>query len=403
MNILFLHRNFPAQFVHLAQYFAKDPNNKVVFITGRKEGNIENVIKVVYEPVRQVSTQIHNYLKFTEDSILHGQAAANVAIQLKNQGFVPDIIYGHIWGQTMFMKDVFPNTPLLCYFEWFYNAHDSDVDFVSQGKLDTNTEAKTRVKNSHILVDLYSCDCGITPTKYQLSQFPKEFRHKISVLHDGINTDYIKPSYESKLILPNLDLSESNEIITYVSRGLEPYRGFPQFMEAAKIILERRPNCHIVVVGDDGVYYGAKLPEGQSFREIMLKNLNLDSPRLHFTGRIPYNQYVQVLQASSAHVYLTFPFVLSWSMMEAMAAGCLIIGSDTPPVRELIQDSHNGLLVDFFSPTSIADRVDVALDNRETMMQLRQNARKTIEYNYQLKDLLPKHIDIINNLVNKKR
>lgn len=299
MNILFLHRNFPAQFLHLAQYFAKNPANKVVFITAREEYNFPNVIKAVYKPAEPTKT--HRYLGFYEESIRHGQSAANEALKLKQQGFIPDIIYGHSWGQTLFMKDIFPNTPLLCYFEWFYNSHGADVDFVN--KINHDTEANVRVKNSHILVDLYSCDYGVSPTLWQKNQFPKEFHHKIETIHDGVDTDYFKPNNEIKLTLPNLDLSK--EIITYVGRGMEPYRGFPQFMESVALILERRPNAHVVIVGQDRVCYGSKLPEGQTYKQLMLEKLNLDMSRIHFTGHLAYTDYLKVLQASSAHIYLT--------------------------------------------------------------------------------------------------
>jgi len=395
MNILFLHRNFPAQFVHLAQ----DSNNKVVFITTRKENELQGVSKYVYTPHRVSSNETHRYLKFSEEAIIHGQDSAAIASQLKNQGFAPDVILGHAWGQTIFMKDVFPNTPLICYFDWFYNAHGSDVDFEDKVVLDI--EARVRIKNSHLLVDLYSCDYGICATQWQKNQFPKEFSHKIEVIHDGIDTDYFVPVPESKLIIPNLDLSGEKEIITYVSRGMETYRGFHKFMESADIILKRRPDCHVVIVGEDRVCYGPKLPDGKTFKQVMLERLDLDMTRVHFTGRLPYEQYLKVLQASSAHVYLTYPFVLSWSMLEAMSAGCVVIGSDTPPVKEVIQDGYNGLLTDFFSPMQIADKVDYVLNNQDKMQEIRQNARETIVSNYDLKALLPKQIKIIEDRAGK--
>jgi glycosyltransferase involved in cell wall biosynthesis len=219
------------------------------------------------------------------------------------------------------------------------------------------------------------------------------------VRHDGVDTSFFQPKSGAKLILPaiDLDLSAVDEVVTYATRGMEPYRGFPQFMEAVALIQARRPNCHVVVVGEDRVAYGKQLPEGKTYKQLMLDRLSLDPDRLHFTGSLPYHQYLQVLQASSAHIYLTRPFVLSWSMLEAMATGCLVIGSNTEPVREVIADGKNGLLVDFFSPTEIADSVDEVLDHPDQFTYLREQARQTILQQYDLAQLLPQHLQWLNN------
>ncbi len=330
-----------------------------------------------------------------ENAVLQGQAVYRIGEQLKSNGLVPDLVYGHSgWGPTLFIKDVFPKAKLFCYFEWFYHAHGTDADFDPSDPLTVDGEARIRIKNAPILIDLASCDRGLSPTSWQQQQFPLELQSKITVRHDGIDTNYFKPKPGAKLVLPhlNLDLSAVSEIITYVARGMEPYRGFPQFMEAVALIQQRRPNCHIVVVGKDRVAYGKPLPEGQSYKQLMLEKLSLDLSRLHFTDLLPYDKYLQVIQASSVHIYLTRPFVVSWSMLETMATGCLLVASDTPPVREFIEDGVNGLLVDFFSPEQIAQRVEEALDNPEAMTEIRTRARATITEKYALADLLPQHI-----------
>ena len=192
-----------------------------------------------------------------------------------------------------------------------------------------------------------------------------------------------------------MDLSHVTELVTYSARGLEPYRGFPQFMEAVALIQQQRPNCHIVVDGEDKVFYSKHLADGKTYKQLMLESLDLDLSRLHFTGRLPTHEYLQLLQASSAHIYLTRPFVLSWSMLEAMSVGCLLIASNTPPVVEIIEDGKNGLLADFFSPAQIAEKVNLALDNPQDMKVIRTAARKTIVNNYNLAALLPKQLDWI--------
>lgn len=401
MRFLFLHPNFPAQYRHIITALGSDPNNEVIFGTKneRPEWNIPGVKKILFTPSREPRPETHHYVRPLESAVLYGQAVYRVADQLKAQGFVPDIICGHSgWGPTLFVKDMFPNTPLFCYFEWFYNAIGSDADFDPADPLTPDDYPRIRIKNSPILIDLYSCDWGISPTYWQQSQFPKEFHNKISVLHDGVDTEYFRPNPGSKLVLPNLDLSEVDEIVTYVARGMEPYRGFPEFIESLAYIQERRPNCHVVVVGSERVCYGKSLPNGESYKDYMLKKVPLDLSRVHFVGPLPYGLYLKVIQASSAHIYLTRPFVLSWSMIEAMSTGCLIIGSDTEPVREVIRDGENGLLVDFFSPKQIADRVDQVLDHPNRMAEIRANARKTALENYSLAELIPRHIQLIKDI-----
>lgn len=395
MRILFLHSNFPAQFRHLATAFAQDPNHQVVFATMRKEGSIPGVRKALYREPRPVSLRTHRYVRDLESAVLQGQSVYRLGQALKKQGFVPDVVYGHSgWGPTLFIKDIFPKAKLHCYFEWFYRAHGSDADFDPTDPVNADAEARIRIRNAPIMLDLASCDGGLCPTSWQQQQFPVEFHSKLKVLHDGIDTTYFCPKPGAKLVLPSigLDLSHVDELVTYSTRGMEPYRGFPQFMEAVALIQQRRPNCHVVVVGDDRVVYGKQLPDGKTYKQLMLEKLPLDLSRLHFTGSLPYGQYLQVLQASSAHIYLTRPFVLSWSMLEAMSTGCLVIASNTAPVTEVIQDGKNGLLVDFFSPAEIADRVDEVLSHPDRLADLRANARETICKHYDLANLLPQHM-----------
>ncbi|MBW4680146.1 MAG: glycosyltransferase family 4 protein [Microcoleus vaginatus WJT46-NPBG5] len=401
MRVLFLHPNFPAQYRHIVTALGSDPNHEVVFGTKneRPEWNIPGVRKVVFTPSRDPRPETHHYVRPLESAVLYGQAVFRIAEQLKKEGFVPDIVCGHSgWGPTLFVKDAFPKSRLLCYFEWFYHAYGSDANFDPADPLSLDDFPRIRVKNSPILIDLYSCDWGVSPTNWQRSQFPKEFHSKISVLHDGVDTDYFKPNPGAKLILPNLDLSGVDEIVTYVARGMEPYRGFPEFIESIAYIQERRPNCHVVVVGSDRVCYGKSLPNNETYKEHMLKKVPLDLSRVHFVGSLPYGLYLKVIQASSAHVYLTRPFVLSWSMIESMSTGCLVIGSDTAPVKEVIRDGENGLLVDFFSPKQIADRIDEVMDHPTRMAELRMKARQTALERYALKDMLPRQLQLIKDV-----
>lgn len=401
MNILFLHRNFPAQFRYIAPFLASNPNNNVVFVTNNKTVNFPNIKKIVYELKREIPKDCHGYLRFYEEAIIHGQAVAEELIKLKNQGFQPDIIYGHSWGQTLFVKDIFPEVPVLCYFEWFYNAVGGDIGF--DGKtLSVDELAKLRIKNSHILIDLYSCDAGISPTKFQAKQFPKEFQHKIKVLHDGIDTDFCKPDENAKFYLKEkgLTLTKRDEVITYATRGMEAYRGFPEFMQAVSILLKKRSNLQVVIAGEDRVCYGAKL-SGTTYKKMMLEKLDLDLDRVHFVGSLPFNEYVNLLQISSAHVYLTYPFVCSWSLLDSMSCGCPIVASATEPVMEFIENEKEGLLFNFYNIKEQVEKIEFALENKDYMQKLRENARFKIEEQYALKNLLPKHVEYLNEILNR--
>ena len=392
MNILFLHRNFPGQFKHLVKELVKDRNNQIVFITNNKDVEIEGIEKIIYDIKQQPLA--NGYLNSYSEAVLHGQAAAQKAEELKNKGFKPDIIYAHSWGLSMFMKDVFPCIPLICYFEWFYNAKGADFGFFTKENSIESIE-QLRCKNSSLLVDLCSCNAGISPMKWQKQQFPKEFQDKINVIHDGIDTEVCKPDENAKFEVNNLELTADDEVITYTARGLEPYRGFPNFMKAVDVLLKKRSNAHFVIAGEDEVFYGLKI-QGKTYKQIMLEQCDIDLSRVHFVGKLPFDKYLNFLQISSVHVYLTFPFVLSWSMLEAMSCGACIAASDTEPVKEVIKDNYNGLLFDFFNINQLIEKVEYALNNKEKIKSLKKNARKTIIDNYALRKLLPEHIKFIN-------
>lgn len=375
----------------------KDLNHTVVFATGRREGAIEGVEKRLFRDNIELVPETHSLVQETEVAVKTGQDAYRIAKQLEAQNFVPDIIYGHSgWGATLFMKDAFPHAKFLAYFEWYYRADSPLYNFDPDSSLKAGSIKRSRIRNASILTDLYSCDAGFSPTEWQRDQFPDNYHNKIKVLHDGVDTHFFHPwPYGFRpLVLPRigLDLSQAKEIITYVARGMEPIRGFPQFMKTVEILQKRRPDCHFVVCGNDRVAYGDPHPNGKTYKEAALEELDLDLSRLHFTGLLPYNEYVQVLQASSAHVYLTWPFVLSWSTIEAMSCGCTLIASDTQPVREVITNGENGWLVNFFDTEAIASKIVEVLDDPEKNQNIRTAARQTVLDKYDLNHTLPDHL-----------
>lgn len=396
MKILFLHRSFPSQFKFLAIALSVDPNSSVMFITNDKETELDGITKYVYDVPDQGASDCHPYLKSFERDILHGQAAAKVALGLKKQGIKPDIIVGHSWGTSLFIKEVFPDVPFICYFEWFNKTENSIADF--DGKEPTaiktiNEKAMLKCNNTRVLADLCNCDGAMSPTNWQKSQFPKEFQDKIKVIYDGVDTHLCKPDENASFLIKdkNLTLTAKDEVITYATRGLEPIRGFPQFMEAVEKLLVSRPNAHFVIAGKDAVTYGQKLEKG-TYKELMLSKFNIDLKRVHFVDKLPYEEYLKLLQISSVHIYLTYPFILSWSFIDAMSVGCCIVSSKTPPVMEVMEDNKNGLLVDFFNVGELVNKVEYALNHKAEMQVLRNNARQTIIEKYSMDICLPEQI-----------
>jgi len=405
MRILFIHPNFPAQFRHVATALGSNPNNEVIFATGnpRPEWEIKGVKKAVFQ-TNESPPEDNNMLSPLFEAGAKGEAVLNLCLDLKRQGFIPDIIYGHSgWGSTWFVRDVFPEARFMGYFEWFYSPDSADTLFGRNDPIEGTHAAHLRLKNTTILNDLMTCHAGVTPTNWQKHQFPEVFHSKIAQIHDGVDTDYFRPDPDARLVLPNLDLSGVKKIVTYAARGMEPYRGFPQFIEALPHLLKSNPDCHVVIVASERVCYGNRPPDGKSYKDIMLERVPLDLSRVHFVGTLPYGLYKKVLQASTVHVYLTRPFVLSWSTLEAMSCGCFLVASNTEPVREVITDGVNGILVDFFNPKDIAGKINGALTFPSFTKGVRQRARETIEKRYALKTLLPRHLSLIDHVANKSK
>ncbi|MCC6481633.1 MAG: glycosyltransferase family 4 protein [Sphingomonadaceae bacterium] len=409
MIYLFIHQNFPGQYKHLIRHLADDPDNTVYFISQPNPNWMQGVIKLVYYPDLAAPIQCHRYTVDFEVAVRHGEAVAQSLAMLKAQGVTPDIIIGHSgWGETLFVKDVYPDTPLLSYFEFFYHHAGADADFDPEFPGGPDDGGRLRMRNAVNLLSLEATDWGNAPTRWQRSLYPPEMRPRISMLHEGIDTDAIKPDPQAWLQIDRggLRLTAQDEVITYVARNLEPYRGFHVFMRAIPEIQRRRPNAHILIVGGDEVSYGCALSSGQTYRQRMLHEMRLriDFSKVHFLGQLPYETYLSVLQISSAHIYLTYPFVLSWSFLEAMSAGCAMIGSATAPVQEVIRDGENGLLVDFFSTGDIAEAVDRALSDKSRMAQMRENARATVVEHYDLKTrALPQWQNLIADLIMGRR
>jgi len=390
VRFLFVHQNFPGQYRHLAGHYAR-LGHQVVGI-----GESANLARTYRVPgVRLLGYDSLPPLSGPEAPVMRalqrGRRVAAGCARLRRAGFVPDVIFAHIgWGEALFLKDVFPEARILLYCEFFYRSRGGDLGFDPEFPASPEKRLHLRVMNAPLLMALDACDFGMAPTRWQHHQFPGVHQPRIAVIHDGIDTDVVCPSG-----------TPEPELITYVARNLEPYRGFHVFMRALPEIQRRRPNARIVIVGGDEVSYSPRLPVGQTYRGRLLAEMGdrIDLSRVEFRGRIPYAEYLALLRRSAVHVYLTYPFVLSWSLLEAMSAGCLIVGSRTPPLQEVMREGENGLLVDFFSPAAIAERVAHALEHQAALQPLRERARQTVVGHYDLKRVcLPAQLGLVDAL-----
>ncbi|MCX7067516.1 MAG: glycosyltransferase [Methylococcales bacterium] len=407
MRLLFVHQNFPAQFKHLAPALATQ--HEVVAFTMQKNmpADWQGVRLISYQAVRGSTPTVHPWVGDFETKIIRAEAAFNAAIELRDSGFSPDLIIAHpAWGESLFLKDVWPKAKLAVYCEFFYHASGADVGFDKEFYATAPADVcRLRLKNLNNFLHFNLVDAGIAPTRWQASTFPKSFRSKITVIHEGIDTTIIAPNEQISLNLNgdngSITLSRDDEIITFISRRLEPYRGYHIFMRALPELLRRRPNARVLIVGDDAVGYGAPPPNG-TWKAIFLNEViqQLDMNRVHFLGHVPYELLIPLLQLSRVHVYLTYPFVLSWSLLEAMSAGCAIVASDTRPLHEAIRHDETGRLVNFFDTQALTEEVCYLLDNPEKRATLGANARAFAQATYDLKTIcLPKQLAWVESLL----
>lgn len=400
-DILFVHQNAPAQFRHLAPALAAAQGHRVVFLTRRQGITLPNVHVMTYAAPRDVTPGTHHYLHTMEAAVLHGQQAARACMNLAKQDFRPALIVAHPgWGESLFIRDIFPKAVFLNYCEFYYHGHGADVGFDPEYPASLDTIMRARALNAHLLLALEDCDAGICPTKWQLSRHPSAYLPRIRQIFDGIDARLASPAAGSRFTLPNgAVLTGQHKVVTFVSRNLEPYRGFHSFMRALPGVLERAPDVQVVVVGGDEVSYGPPPPGFASWRAKLLAEVGgLDAQRVHFVGRVPHGTLLELFRLSTVNVYLTVPFVLSWSVLEAMACGCVVLGSDTAPVTEVISNGENGYLVDFFSPRDIADRIVELLQAGPDLDPVRTLARQTILNQYELSDCLARQLTYIREI-----
>jgi glycosyltransferase involved in cell wall biosynthesis len=405
MNILFVHQNFPGQFVHLAPALAQRGHAVAALtVETNRQASPVRVARYRLEARNFEPETLRLGTSFAERAH-RGEAVARAAHALRKQhGMVPDVVFGHLgWGETLFLKDVWPEARHLGYAEFFYRSRGLDTDFDPEFRHEDLTgRFWVTSRQAPHLQAMNAIDKAISPTRWQASTYPDYLQPRISVMHDGIDTDRVRPGDSASVQLPGVKgrFRRGDEVLTFVNRNLEPYRGYHIFMRALPAVLEARKEAQVVIVGEDGVSYGRKPPGEKSWKQIFLDEVGdrLDRSRVHFVGRVSYPTFVDLMRVSRVHAYLTYPFVLSWSMLEAMSAGCLIVGSRTPPVEEVIDDGVNGRLVDFFDVRAWSDALIEALAQPERLDHLRAAARQTIVERYDLRrQCLPKLLAFVEN------
>lgn len=399
MKIVLVHRHGPGQFVHLACHLA-NAGWQVSFLCEAMNVRLPG-IRMLRQPVTPPPPAMP-FAQYHQDV---GLKAAKTLDSLVREEGAPNIVYGHIgWGSMMFARDVLPDTPLIGYCEHYYHATGRDVGFAPDEDITLAKRTQLRVRNAAQLATLDQLDAAISPTRWQKSAFPAAYHDKIGVCHDGIDTHRCQPNPQANLTLPNGKvLSPNDQVITYVARDLEPYRGFPTFMRAAAKLCQQHPNAQIVIAGGDGVSYGQPRTDGQTWRDVMMEETQIDPSRIHFLGQIPHEQLIRLYQISSAHIYLTYPFVLSWSVLEAMACGAAVIASDTGPCHDIIRDQQNGLLTDFWDVDALAAKMATYLENRAELTALREQARKTILNYFDLRLCLDRQTTMLEKLASRQK
>lgn len=397
MNVIVLHRNFPGQFRHIVRHLVQS-GHRVVGVGNAQAPGLDTVDLVRYD-LKNLNRSGPRHLGTVLSGAAHGEVVAHVLMKLRAKGFTPDVVLAHPgWGEALYVKDIFPNVRLVSLFEFYYHAQGVDVGFEPGLEADFNLRATLRCRNMLHLTSLELCDAAVSPTNWQRSLHPATYHDKITVAHEGVDTATMAPDPLARFTLPDgRELKPGDPVVTYVARNLEPYRGFHRLMRALPEIQRRCPEAVTVMVGGDSVSYGSAPKDAANWRELLLAEVGpkLDLSRVVFTGQIPYRDYRSLLRVSAAHVYLTYPFVLSWSMLEAMSCGCLVLGSSTQPVLEVLRDGQNGLAFDFFDTEGLAGLVERALASPGDYASLRQQARADIVAGYDIKDGVARYMALL--------
>jgi glycosyltransferase involved in cell wall biosynthesis len=391
MHVLFVHQNYPAQFGHIARHLIRSRGWSCSFVSETPEGNADGIRKISYKSKGGARETTHYCSRTFENAVWH---AHGVFEACKAQpDLEPDLVVGHSgFGSTLFLPELYPGVPIINYFEFYYHPHHSDMDFRPDFPPSELEWLRARARNAMLLLDLETCRSGYSPTRFQQRLFPTAYRGKIEVIFDGIETEIFQRRQGVPRLIAGRSIPESTRIVTYVSRGFESMRGFDIFMRVARQVYIQFPDVVFVVVGSDRICYGGdqRHIREKSFLEHVLAETEYDMSKFIFTGLLPVGKLVEVLSLSDLHIYLTVPFVLSWSLMNALACGCTVLASDTDPVREMIEDGRNGLLCGFFDVDGFTARAVGVLRDPAAFSHLGQCAADWTRRDYAIDVTLPR-------------
>jgi glycosyltransferase involved in cell wall biosynthesis len=390
MHVLFVHPSFPAQFGHVASHLARRHGYQCTFVSEKPPGQLGGVERIQYR-IRGGATAANHYCSRTFENAVWHTHAVYEALQARPD-IRPDLIVGHSgFGSTLFLRELYPDRPVVNYFEYFYRSHSSDMDFRPDFPSTELDRLRAQARNAMILLDLNNCDFGYSPTHWQRSRFPAEYQSKLRVIFDGIDTTVWRPQAGLPRRVGDVAIPDGMNVVTYATRGMEAMRGFDVFMKFAQLLARRRPDVLFLIAGQDRIVYGgdARVTGGTSFKEWVLAKDEYDPKRFVFLGLLPPPELAKLFCLTDLHVYLTVPFVLSWSLLNAMACGATVLASDTAPVREVITDGRTGLLTDFFNAEAMAERAERVLGRPEDCRHLGAAAAEHIRQQYSLDVCLP--------------
>jgi glycosyltransferase involved in cell wall biosynthesis len=403
MHILFIHQNFPAQFGHIAAYLIRQKHFRCTFVSQHPTGMVDGIERIQYHLRGGATEQTHYSSRTFENAIWHSHAIYDALAQRPE--LKPDLVVAHSgFHSTVLLRELY-DCPIINYFEYYYLTRGADMDFRPDFPCPVINRLRARIRNAHLLLDLEECDAAYSPTRWQKSLFPATYQQKIRTIFDGIDTSFWRPLGTVARQIGTWNIPEGTRVVTYVSRGLESIRGFDVFMKVAKRLCERRHDVIFFVVGDDRICYGgdAEFTGSKSFKQWVLARDDYDLSRIVFTGLLPTLQLVQLFALSDLHIYLTTPFVLSWSLMNALACGVTVLCSNTPPVREMVQHGKNGLLVDFFDVEGLVEQAEKVLNKPEEFRGLGQAGGEMINNHYSLDVCLPRMLHLYEDAVQTRK
>jgi glycosyltransferase involved in cell wall biosynthesis len=410
MNLLIIHQNYPGQYRESLKLLAGSGRHRIVFLTQRRDvASPADHSVVAYKPDETGTPARHPYVEMFDSSIRTAIGAMQACRQLKEKGFTPDLVIGHAgWGELIFVKEIWPQVPVLGYFEYYFIPKGGLVDSDPEFPASPDIAARLHARTAPAYLSLMRCDDGYTATAWQKQTFPEIFHPKIKVLHEGIRTDLLAPDHEGAepLTIGSVTFRRGEEIVCYIARNLEPGRGFHTMLRALPRLQRERPNVRTAIVGSDGVSYGGRLAEGKTFRALFTEQLgdSVDWSRVHFLGQIPYPALIRLIQLARCHVYLTAPFVVSWSLLEAMALEKTVVTTDVAPVRQFVEHGRTGFLVDYFKPDDLGCRIAEVLSHPDNHRAIGKAARRHVVANYDFKGVCyPQLLGFMNRVLAKEK